>query len=474
MGKISPVSAKYIIHSTIQIDGVVDRPDVIGAIFGQTEGLLGADLELRELQRSGRIGRIEVDTETRSGKTAGAITIPSSLDKAETTIVAAALEIIQRIGPCNAKLKVERIEDVRVSKRSYVVERAKELLKNLMDNVLPDSQELAEEVSQAVRVMEVVEYGTDRLPSGPAVADSDEVIVVEGRADVLNLLKHGFKNVIGMNGTSVPGTIVELSKKKEITAFVDGDRGGDLILKELIDVAQVDFVTKAPDGKEVEELEKKEIHQALRARVVPEQLRLERAERIEKLAEKDQAAQASQNSKEGFRPRDQFKPREEFRQERAPMAPVAMATRRPQMMQGQSQSRRPLPREQRFEREQRFDRVDKEPRFEQQPEQQREREQKQLSQSEKSVFREISGALIGTRGAYLFDEKLNILGKVPLAELQSTLRSLNNVYAIVLDGTIDHELIKAAEMAGVKCVVAMDSKVKPEETRLAVATLAEL
>ena len=57
MGKISPVSAKYIVHSSINIDGVVDRPDVIGAIFGQTEGLLGADLELRELQRSGRIGR---------------------------------------------------------------------------------------------------------------------------------------------------------------------------------------------------------------------------------------------------------------------------------------------------------------------------------------------------------------------------------------------------------------------------------
>ncbi|MBI2580364.1 DNA primase [Candidatus Woesearchaeota archaeon] len=495
MGKISPVSAKYIIHSTIQIDGVVDRPDVIGAIFGQTEGLLGADLELRELQRSGRIGRIEVDTETRSGKTAGSITIPSSLDKAETTIVAAALEIIQRIGPCNAKLRIERIEDVRVSKRSYVVERAKELLKNLMDNVLPDSQELAEEVSQAVRVMEVVEYGTDRLPSGPAVADSDEVIVVEGRADVLNLLKHGFKNVIGMNGTSVPGTIVELSKKKEITAFVDGDRGGDLILKELIDVAQVDFVTKAPDGKEVEELEKKEIHQALRARVVPEQLRLERAERIEKLAEKDQAAQASQSNKEGFRPRDEFKPREEFRpefrqgQERAPVSQhsqVAHGTqgvqgggmigRRPQMTQGQG--RRPLQREQRFEREQRFDGVDREPKFEQHDlfseKGQSKTEQKQLSQSEKSIFREISGALIGTRGAYLFDEKLNILGKVPLAELQSTLRSLNNVYAIVLDGTIDKDLIKAAEMASVKCVVAMDSNIKPGETRLAVATLSEL
>src|SRR3989338_5867946 len=133
MAKISPVSAKYIIHTAIEIEGVVDKPDVIGAIFGQTEGLLGTELELRELQRSGRIGRIEVNVDTRSGKTAGMIVIPSSLDKAETSIVGAALEIIQRIGPCNARLRVQNIEDVRVSKRKLVVERAKELLKTLMD-----------------------------------------------------------------------------------------------------------------------------------------------------------------------------------------------------------------------------------------------------------------------------------------------------------------------------------------------------
>src|SRR3989338_8507517 len=184
MGKISPVSSKYIVNATIDIDGVVDRPDVIGAIFGQTEGLLGSELELRELQRSGRIGRIEVQTDVKGGKTKGNILIPSSLDKAETSIVAAALEIIERIGPCNAKIMVSNIEDVRISKRNQVVERAKELLRTMMDGVLPDSQELADEVAQSVRIMEVIEYGKDRLPAGPSINDSDEVVVVEGRADV--------------------------------------------------------------------------------------------------------------------------------------------------------------------------------------------------------------------------------------------------------------------------------------------------
>ena len=169
MGKISPVSYKYIVHTSIKVEGVVDRPDVIGAIFGQTEGLLGNELELRELQRSGRIGRIEVNLDTKSGKTVGAIIIPSSLDKSETVIIAAALETIQRIGPCNAKMSVDKIEDVRVSKRNFVIERAKELLRNFTDDVLPDSQEITEEVSQSVRMMEIKEYGKNLLTVFPSI-----------------------------------------------------------------------------------------------------------------------------------------------------------------------------------------------------------------------------------------------------------------------------------------------------------------
>ena len=267
MGKIGLVAAKYIVHANIVIEGTVDRPDVIGAVFGQTEGLLGEDLELRELQRNGKIGRIEVNLTTKQGKASGEIIIPSSLDKAETAIVAAALETIQRIGPCNAKVNTKQIEDVRNSKRSYVLDRAKELLKEFTDNILPDSQELTDEVAHSVRMMEISEYGKDRLAAGPFIDESNEIIIVEGRADVLTLLKYGIKNAIAMNGTSVPQTIVDLCKRKEVTVFVDGDRGGDLIIKELTASTEIDFVVKAPDGKEVEELTGKEIHQALRKKL---------------------------------------------------------------------------------------------------------------------------------------------------------------------------------------------------------------
>jgi 5S rRNA maturation endonuclease (ribonuclease M5) len=425
MAKISQVSAKYIVHATIEIEGVVERPDVIGAIFGQTEGLLGQDLELRELQRSGRIGRIEVNTETRAGKTAGAIIVPSSLDKAETAIIAAALEIIQRIGPCNAKIKVDKIEDVRISKRTFVVERAKELLRQLTDTVLPDSQELADEVAHSVRMMEVVEYGKDRLPAGPAIDESEEVIIVEGRADVLNLLKHGFKNVIAMNGSSVPQTIIDLTRQKTTTAFVDGDRGGDLNIQELLQVADLDFVTKAPDGKEVEELTQKEIHKCIRARMAAEQAKHE-------FVGKKPMPKPAMSAPAGAAPRQGG-----YQQQRPPMggarpaAPMPISRQPFQRGAAPASSMPPRP-------------VSRGP---------------TVTDAEKSTFKGMLEDLVGTKGACILDGKLAVLGKVPIPELITTLKSLSSgVYAIVMDGAVDKDVIGAAEMTDAKFIIGSEAK----------------
>ncbi len=265
-------TTKYLIHAEIVAEGVVERPDVVGAIFGQTEGLLGGDLDLRELQKTGRIGRIEVKIESKGGKSFGEIKVPSSLDKVETAILAAALETIERVGPCSAKIKVLKIEDVRASKRKKIVDRAMDILREHFEEPEIESEKIVDIVRQAIRADEIIEYGEEKLPAGPAIDESDAIIVVEGRADVLNLLKHGIKNVIAVEGTNIPKTIVELSKKKTVTAFLDGDRGGDLILKELLQVAEVDYVARAPEGKEVEELTQKEILKSLRNKVPVEQL----------------------------------------------------------------------------------------------------------------------------------------------------------------------------------------------------------
>lgn len=380
MGKISPVSAKYIIYATIHIEGIVDRPDVIGAIFGQTEGLLGNDLELRELQRSGRIGRIEVNLKVEQGKTSGEIIIPSSLDKTETAIIAAALETIQKIGPCDSTVKVEKMEDMRVSKRSFVLGRAKELLKDLTSNTLSDSQEMTNEVYESVKVEGIIEYGRERLPAGPEVDSSEELILVEGRADVLALLKCGIKNVLGVGGTNIPATIKEICAGKIVTVFVDGDRGGDLIIKGLSSLVKVDFIAKAPDGKEVEELVNKEVFKALRSKVPFNESKTETRPRREEKTE-----------------------RKETREE-----PKRFA--------------------------------------------------KKIPNKEKLKAR--LDELVGTKGSFLLDKDLNTLGKVPVSELISTIKSLRTgINTVILDGTINRELVYVAERTKIKYLVGNDSEV---------------
>ncbi|MBW2986825.1 toprim domain-containing protein, partial [Candidatus Woesearchaeota archaeon] len=323
-------------------------------------------------------------------------------------------EVIQRIGPCNAKIKVTNIEDVRISKRNFVIDRAKQLLKTMVDKVLPDSQEIADEVAQSVRVMEIMEFGRERLPAGPAIEESDEIIIVEGRADVLNLLKHGFKNSIAMNGTSVPQTIIELSRRKDAIAFVDGDRGGNLIIKDLINVGEIDFVTKAPDGKEVEELTKKEIHKALRSRITLEQAKLEMSN-----------TDTSESIRKPLVKRPILPPRNQQRSH-----------------QRSSVQRSPPQRTLRV----------------------------RIRDDEKKKFGSMLENLIGTRGAYLLDDKLNVLGKVPFSELASTLRSLNSgVYAIVFDGTADNTISDVAVKAGVKHIIAMNSRTNDQRINIMTA-----
>src|SRR3990172_322200 len=221
MAKVSPVSIKYMIHANFNAEGALEKPDVIGALFGQTEGLLGSELEMRELQKEGKIGKIEV----------------------------------------------ERIEDVRGSKRDYIIERAKKLMGEIHGS--SDSREISNQIKDSAKTADVEEYGDEKLPCGDL--SGNEIIVVEGRADVLKLIRSGVRNVIEMNGTKLPSAIKELSKDKEITLFVDGDRGGELIVKNVVDNAKIKYIAVAPDGKEVEELTGKEILMNLRKKIPAEE-----------------------------------------------------------------------------------------------------------------------------------------------------------------------------------------------------------
>jgi len=273
MGSSQTVTVKYVIRAKFEIEGVVEKPDVIGAVFGQTEGLFGSELDLRELQKSGRLGRIEIELQSKQDKTTGTISIPTSLDRVSTAIIAASIESINRVGPCEAKVTLEKLEDIRDSRRRVIIDRAKNILHEWNIESMPSTEEVFREVSETLKAHKVEKYGPDELSAGPNLDSARQIIIVEGRADVINLLRCGIENVVALEGAKVPETIIKLTKQKEATALLDGDRGGDLILKELLQVTDVKYIARAPPGKEVEECTSREIFAALQNKAPVEEVR---------------------------------------------------------------------------------------------------------------------------------------------------------------------------------------------------------
>lgn len=398
MAKTYIDTVKYVVYANLEIGGMVEKPDVVGAIFGQTEGLLGDELDLRELQKNGRIGRIEVDLQVRGGKSIGKILLPSSLDMVETSILAAALETVDRVGPCDASIRVEKIEDTRSVKRKQVVDRAKGLLKNLLTTEIPESREISELVRQEVKIAEISEYGPERLPSGPRLDSFDAVVIVEGRADVLNLLKNDVNNAVAVGGANVPRTMAALCRAKETTVFLDGDRGGDIILRELANACDIDYVARAPRGKEVEELTRKEIIKCLRARVP--------AEQIEGLP-KPKGDSGEPLPEKKIRPAQPLVPPEE-----APVMPRAVPEMQPVAPAA------PV-------------------------------EAVQVPEQLMKSLNELENTL-RTR---IYDEALNLKGEMPVRDLIKALQEGSGMRAIVLDGIITQRLVDLAEGKGVKILV---------------------
>jgi DNA primase len=393
MAKVSPVSIKYTISADFESEGLLEKPDVIGALFGQTEGLLGSDLELRELQKEGKIGRIDVELTTESGKTKGVITIPSALDKTETTIIAAALETIEKIGPTDAKITVREVEDVRGSKRDYIMERAKQLLSGIKGGEL-ESQEIGQELRESSRTMKITSYGDEKLSAGDL--SGNEIIVCEGRADVVNMLKHNITNVIGMNGTKLPAEIAKLGQEKELTLFVDGDRGGKLIATNVCANAKIAYIAQAPDGKEVEELAGKDLHLALRKKVTPEEF-------FKKFDESRRFEDNRENRFSGYRNNNQgYREQRNYREERVEEAPRAKS-------------------------------------------------EKTLSAEDKKKIRDLSSEIRG-KNVLVLGESLEILRNVPMSKLDY-LRLEEPVW-VLLTSFAANGIIESAQKLGAKYVAA--------------------
>ncbi len=451
--KMDENTIKYKIIARFEVDGVVERPDIIGAIFGQTDGLLPPDLNLRDLQKNGQLGRIEVKPKSEGGKTTGVIELPTNLDKVRTAIIAATVETVDRVGPCHAKVTLEKIEDVREAKRLEIIERAAEIVKGWEEEEteFPEVTSLIEEKTKKTKkapssqkkkqkkVEGLIKYGPENLAAGEDLPTSKEIIIVEGRADVINLLRAGIKNAIEVGGTSIPDTVKELTKKRTTTAFLDGDRGGEFILKELLQVARPDFVARAPKGKEVEDLTPKEIHEALANKTPLEQTKYLTGHRSGEYVTKAKTLE---------------KPRREKPSER-------MAKTETRRTKSKSSTRRPERKHRRTERTgRRHDshRASTSSRF------------PPLDPPLKAAIQAYAPKLKGSFQSYLLDKDYVVIEQVPTAKLYDKIKQLDNgIHAIVYDGVLTRRIAEAAAEKNIDVVAATvkgEIRGSPERVRL--------
>ena len=391
---------KYLAKLSFEIDGVVDKADIIGAIFGQTEGLFGPEMNLNELQKNWKVGRIEITSNSNNGKVSGTVIIPMSTDISTVSLIAAAVEQIDKVGPCGSKFKLLSIDDVRAIKRDAIVERAKGIMRDWASKSSSEGEDILRDVTESTQKGKVIAYGKDECPAGTLINSSKDIIIVEGRADVLNLMRAGIENTIAVEGTSVPPTIVELAKTKNLSAFLDGDRGGDLILRELNSVVKLTKVSRAPRGKEVEDLTPVEI-----------------LENLDKKPEKD----LDKKPENGFKGR-------------------GFPRRREYSNRSYSRDKEPYSR-------------DKEPYS-------RDRQEKEYSKIEEfpdelvTKAKEIIPDLEGSLEAHIYDSNIKEILKIPVNELVKTLETTDNSEHIVFDGIITQRLIEVAESNKVKTLIA--------------------
>ena len=254
---------KYHVKLSFEVDGLVERADIIGAIFGQTEGLLGPEMNLNELQRVSKVGRIEVNTFNTENTTKGDALLPMSTDIDTCSLIAAAIESIDKVGPFDSSFKLDAIDDVRASKKEDIVKRAKEIKQKWATNSVSEGDEMLKTVHEN-NSDKITTYGPKKLHCSAGVFDSPWIVLVEGRADIINLLRAGYENALAFEGGRIDESIKELCDKKErVVAFIDGDRAGGFILKELKSIVKIDIELRADEGIEVEELTPKRVDEIL-------------------------------------------------------------------------------------------------------------------------------------------------------------------------------------------------------------------
>lgn len=427
---------KYHVKLKFDVDGLVEKADIIGAIFGQTEGLLGPEMNLNELQKVSKVGRIEVNVDTKSNSARGDALIPMSTDISTAALIAAAIESIDKVGPFQAKFFLVGIDDIRAIKKKVIVDRAKKIVQEWATKTISEGEEMLKDVYDASKPGRLTTFGKAQLACGVGVFDSDWIILVEGRADVINLLRAGYDNSIAIEGAKIDETILKLTDGKKTVAFIDGDRAGDLILKELQGLVDIDKVYRAPPGREVEECTPLEVSEILKdveqfikdrysesQSTVPsnvQQIRNgHRNEHGMKLVNGQEAGydyqkeySNSNTSRNSYQKQDSSN----FNGVRTGPSPTTLSSSSSSPTSaGNSISK----------------------------------EDEEVISTVKKVFQEINETL----DAMVFDKSMKKIVKIPISEILKKISNLKDGNLLVLDGIVTPRLVEAANKSGIKYII---------------------
>ena len=408
---------KYHVKLKFEVDGLVEKADIIGAIFGQTEGLLGPEMNLNELQKVSKVGRIEVNVDTKSNIAKGDALIPMSTDISTAALIAAAIESIDKVGPFQARFGLVGIDDIRAIKKKVIVDRAKKIVQEWATKTISEGEEMLKDVYDASKPGKLTAFGKAQLACGTGVFDSGWIILVEGRADVINLLRGGFDNAIAIEGAKIDETVTKLTEGKKVIAFLDGDRAGDLILKELQGLVKIDKILRAPPGREVEECTPVEIAEIL----------------------KDAMPFVSADT-----------------QQLSSIQPQQTESRQTQKRDRQEQV------------------------VQQQEEQQTEiiasssANQQEDAADIVSAVREVYPQINETLEAVILDSSRKTLLKIPVSDVVKKLNSAEGAKMLVLDGIVTQRLVEAADKAGIEYIVGHRMSDLKKSTDVRVRTFGEM
>ena len=408
---------KYHVKLKFEVDGLVEKADIIGAIFGQTEGLLGPEMNLNELQKVSKVGRIEVNVDTKSNIAKGDALIPMSTDISTAALIAAAIESIDKVGPFQARFGLIGIDDIRAIKKKVIVDRAKKIVQEWATKTISEGEEMLKDVYDASKPGKLTAFGKAQLACGTGVFDSGWIILVEGRADVINLLRGGFDNAIAIEGAKIDETVTKLTEGKKVIAFLDGDRAGDLILKELQGLVKIDKILRAPPGREVEECTPMEI-----AEILKDAMPFVSADTQQLSSIQPQQTESRQTQK-----RD----------------------RQEQVVQQQEEQRTEIIANSNAN-------------------------QQEDAADIVSAVRDVYPQINETLEAVILDSSRKTLLKIPVSDVVKKLNSAEGAKMLVLDGIVTQRLVEAADKAGIEYIVGHRMSDLKKSTDVRVRTFGEM